>query len=441
MTEGTIWKQIIRFSIPLVLGDLLQQFYNIADSIVVGQYVGKNALAAISTVEYPINIILGLFTGLSLGATVTVAHAFGAKDIQRLKNAVQTTMFFSVILAVVLTVAGLLLVPFMLWILQIPEEIRDLSRAYLQIYFSGISGLVFYNMCGGILRAVGDSKRPLYALIFSTVFNVGLNLVLVIRFNLSVRGVAIATITAQYLSAFYLLFIVCRRIDPAYRAQLSRLTIQWDILRRILIVGLPLGIQKSLLAISNTMVSAKINSFGPGTMAAWGVYRKLDQTIVHIPQNIGAAASTFISQNLGAKKQERIRSGCKVVLLMGFIAAAGLAMTVLVFRKPLILLFNSDREVLEIGSLFLCTLLPFQWLSGLTHVEAGILRGHGNSVGPMVIMLLSYIVIRQLFLQIGWLFIQSHTFLAFSYVVGWASGFVIMSLYLRYTLRRQKNRE
>lgn len=441
MTEGVIWKQIVIFTIPLVLGDLLQQFYNVADSIVIGRYVGKNALAAISAVEYPINIIIGLFTGLSLGSTVTVSHAFGAKDIQRLKNAIQTTMLFSVIVAAALTLAGLLMIPWILNILLIPEEIRDMVRAYMQIYFAGVSGLVFYNMCGGILRAIGDSRRPLYALIFSTFLNVTLNLVLVLKFDLNVRGVAFATITSQFLSAFYLLYVICCRIDPAYRVELGRLYIKGDVLKNILNVGLPMGIQKSLLAVSNTMVSSRINSFGADTMAAWGVYRKLDQTIIYIPQNIGAAASTFVGQNLGGGKRDRIRTGSRVVLLMGGLSALALALTVILFRRPLISLFNADGIVMEIGSLFICTLLPVQWLSGITQVEAGISRGYGKSIGPMMILLFSNIVMRQLFLQIGWLFVQTQTFVALSYVVGWGTGLVVMSFYLRHMLRKQEVKE
>lgn len=325
----------------------------------------------------------------------------------------------------------------MLKLLKIPDILYEMTDNYLLIYFSGALGLAVYNMCGGILRAIGDSKRPMYALIAATLINIGLNLLMVLKFNLGVVGVAVATIISQFLSGAYLLYVVTNQIDDVYKVELKHLYIKKECLKEIVYIGLPVGIEKSLLAVSNSLVSAKINWFGPETMAAWGIYRKLDQAVINIPQNIGAAASTFIGQNAGAKKGSRIKSCAVISICMGVGICAVLSTIVILFRSELIKIFDSNVAVLAICSSFVLLLNPLQWISSICHVESGILRGCGDSIGPMIVVCVSYIAIRQLYLQIGWRYFKTGLFVISSFAAGWISGAVIMSIYLAVILKKR----
>lgn len=430
MTEGIIWKQLLLYVIPLVLGDVFQQCYSVVDSIIVGRFVSKQALAAVSSTESIINTMIGIFTGISTGATIVIARYYGAKDERQLKNSIHTAILLSLLLSIALTLAGICGTPIMLRMLSTPEDVYPYAKSYLQIYFLGFSGLVLYNMCGGILRAVGDSKRPLDALILASGLNIALDLLFVIVFHTGVAGAAIATILSQFLSALFLLYILCLP-NGICQLDLKQLTMKRDILFQILNSGLPIGIQKSLVAFSNTLVLANINYFGSGAMAAWGIYRKLGQTITHITQNMSLTVSTFVSQNIGAKRQDRIQRGMITAAIISLILTVSLDAILLLFRHPIIALFNKEPDVLAYGLMLFSVMFPWNFLMSIYNIQIGAMRGIGDSKGPMIIMLACFIVFRQLYLNIGWQFYKSITFVASCYPFAWFCNVTLMAIYKR----------
>ena len=427
MTEGLIWRQLLLFAIPLILGDLFQQLYNTADSIIVGRFVSKQALAAVSSTSHAVNTVIGIFTGLSTGATVAIARGFGAKDDGMLERSVHTTIALTVVMSVVLTALGVLGTPLLLTTLGTPEDVFPVARQYLRIYFSGLSGLIFYNMLSGILRAVGDSRHPTYALVVAAAVNIVMDLVLIVGFHMGVAGAAYATIGAQYLSALYLLGLLVKTDQP-YGIRMKKIAFDREILRRIVNVGLPVGIQKSLVAFSNTLVLSHINFFGSGAMAAWGIYQKVEQIDLRIVNSMSVAVTTFVSQNLGARKEERIRDGFRtaVILTMSTIALVG-ALGI-AFRRPIVELFTREPDVLHYASIFFFIILPLRFLPGLIMLQAGVMRGYGDSRTPMFIMLAGYIVVRQVYLNIGWQFVRSVPFVISSYVFSWVVTLLWMSI-------------
>lgn len=434
MTEGVIWKKIIVFAVPLIIGDLLQQLYSTADSIIVGRFVGKTALAAVGATETVINTFLGLFIGVSQGATIAISQAFGAKDGERVHRCVHTTVAFSVILAAVLTAAGLLAVPLMLRLLATPDDVYAEARQYLGIYFGGIVCPILYNLLGGILRAVGDAERPLYALILCSIFNIILDLLFVAVFHWGVAGAAVATVLSQLISAVYLLFLLLKT-DEEYRLDVKKVRIDGVSLRKIVSIGLPIGVQRTLVAFSNTLVVSRINSFGSGAMAAWGVYRRLDQAVTNMFQSISVAIASFIGQNFGAKKIDRMKKGYRTALLMDMLIAVVFAGLIILLRRPLISLFSSDPEVMAYGSIIVVTSMSLQWVNSFASTRAGFLRGIGDSRGPMIIMMLSYIFLRQAFLYIGWPHFAGVAFATVSYPFGWICSSVMLEIYTRVKYR------
>ena len=428
MTAGTIWRQLLLFAIPLILGDLFQQLYNTADSIIVGRFVSKQALAAVSSTSNVVNTVIGIFTGLSTGATVVIARYFGAKDSGQLEKSVHTTLALTVVMSLLLTTLGMLGTPFLLKTLGTPEDVLPVAKQYLLIYFAGLSGLIFYNMLSGILRAIGDSRHPTLALIVAATINIVMDLLLIVGFHMGVAGAAYATIGAQYMSAFYLLALLMRA-DQAYGIRLKQIAFDRPILKDIVNIGLPIGIQKSLVAFSNTLVLSHINFFGSGAMAAWGVFQKVEQIDLRITNSMSVAVTTFVSQNLGAKKEARIRDGFRtaIVLTMGIlalVAALGIG-----FRRQIVALFNPEEDVLYYASILFCMMLPIRFLPGTIMLQAGVMRGYGDSRSPMLIMLIGYVAIRQIYLNIGWHYIQTIPFVMSSYIFSWILTILWMSIY------------
>lgn len=428
MTAGTIWRQLLLFAIPLILGDLFQQLYNTADSIIVGRFVSKQALAAVSSTSNVVNTVIGIFTGLSTGATVVIARYFGAKDSGQLEKSVHTTLALTVVMSLLLTTLGMLGTPFLLKTLGTPEDVLPVAKQYLLIYFAGLSGLIFYNMLSGILRAIGDSRHPTLALIVAATINIVMDLLLIVGFHMGVAGAAYATIGAQYMSAFYLLALLMRA-DQAYGIRLKQIAFDRPILKDIVNIGLPIGIQKSLVAFSNTLVLSHINFFGSGAMAAWGVFQKVEQIDLRITNSMSVAVTTFVSQNLGAKKEARIRDGFRtaIVLTMGIlalVAALGIG-----FRRQIVALFNPEEDVLYYASILFCMMLPIRFLPGTIMLQAGVMRGYGDSRSPMLIMLIGYVAIRQIYLNIGWHYIQTIPFVMSSYIFSWIVTILWMSIY------------
>ena len=298
MTQGTIWKHLLAFALPLMIGNLFQQLYNTVDSIVVGQFVSKQALAAVGSTTSIINMLVGFFSGVSVGAGVIISQRFGAKDPEGVHKAVHTTISLTLIIGLIGTVVGIDLAPIMLTLMKTPQDVFVEAKAYLQIYFGGISGLMLYNMGSGILRAVGDSRRPLYFLVFSSCVNIVLDLLFVLGFHMGVEGVAYATIIAQFSSAALIYFTLYRTHD-VHRFQPKKLRIYPEMVRSIIRVGLPAGLQQALTSFSNVFVQGYINSFGTNCVAGWSCYHRIDQFILLPMQSISMASTTFVGQNIG----------------------------------------------------------------------------------------------------------------------------------------------
>lgn len=438
MTKGSIVRQLLAFALPMMLGMLFQQLYNTVDTIVVGQFVGKEALAAVGSTGNIVNMLVGLFNGLSIGAGVVISQHYGAHDDDKLSEAVQTTMLLTFLLAVIATAVGILIVRPMLYLMNTPDDVFEDAVIYLRIYFAGISGLMVYNMCSGILRSVGDSRRPLYFLIFSAICNIIGDLTFVIFFDLGVAGVAYATILSQFLSAA-LELIVLTRTDASYRIIWAKLRIHRDPLKKIFSIGLPSGIQQAITSFSNVFVQGYINAFGSACMAGWSVYNKVDIYVIIPVQAISAASSTFVGQNYGARQLGRARKGARTSILISLAITAVLILVVLPTAPYLLHLFTQDEDVIEFGTYFVRVISWFYLLTVFNQIFAGALRGIGIAKAPTVCMLGSFVVFRQIYLYVTKQLGGGLLAVALAYPMGWILCSLLMAiLYFRSAIGKAK---
>lgn len=438
MTEGSIIKQIILFALPLMLGNVFQMLYNTVDSIVVGNFVGTQALAAVGSTTMIVNMMVFFFNGFSTGAGVVIANYFGAKDMEKLHKSIETTMAATFILSILFTIGGVAAVKPMLRFMATPEDVFGEATVYLRIYIGGISGLLVYNMGSGILRAVGDTMRPLYFLIFTSVLNIILDLVFVLGLHRGIEGVAWATIISQFVSAILIMRLLTRSRD-IYRLTWKDMKIDKAILGRIFAVGLPAGIQSIITAFSNVFVQSYVNFFGSSCMAGWSCYNKLDQFIMLPMQSMAMAATTFVSQNIGAGKERRADRGTVITVSMSVAVTAVIVALLFFFAAPAVGLFSPDKSVIEYGVLFIRANNFFLLFNCVNHVLAGALRGRGDAKGPMIIMLLAFVGIRQIYLFAVTRFIANTPFLVgFGYPVGWTSCCIIELTYFFLRWRKPK---
>ena len=438
MTDGSIIKQVTLFALPLMLGNVFQMLYNTVDSIVVGNFVGKQALAAVGSTTMIVNMMVFFFNGFSTGAGVVIANYFGARNMEKLHKAIETTMAATFLLSVLFTVAGVAAVKPMLRFMATPEDVFGEATVYLQIYIGGISGLLVYNMGSGILRAVGDTMRPLYFLIFTSVLNTLLDLLFVLGLHSGIEGVAWATIISQFISAFLILLLLTRSKD-IYRLTWQDLKIDRGILGGIFAVGLPAGIQSVITAFSNVFVQSYVNFFGSSCMAGWSCYNKLDQFVMLPMQSMAMAATTFVSQNIGAGRERRADQGTVITVSMSVGVTAVIVALLCLFAAPAVRLFSPDESVIEYGVLFIRANCFFLLFNCVNHVLAGALRGRGDSKGPMIIMLLAFVGIRQVYLYVVTRFIANTPFLVgFGYPVGWTTCCIIELTYFFLRWRKPK---
>ena len=429
MTQGSITKHLINFSLPLLLGNLFQQLYNMVDTWVVGNYVSNEAFSAVGTVGPVINTLIGFFLGLSSGAGVVISQYYGAGREEKVRQAVHTALMLTLVLGVVFTAAGIAMTPLMLQLMKTPSEVAPEQAAYLRIYFAGVMGLLLYNMGSGILRAVGDSRRPFYFLVVSAVLNTVLDLLFVIKFHMGVEGVAYATIIAQAVSALLTLWVLMRA-EGGIRLELRALRFTWSVLRQIVAVGIPAALQMAITAFSNVFVQSYINYFGPDCMSGWTAYNKVDQLVILPVQSISMANTTFVGQNLGVGDTPRAKKGVRASLWLSVAVTAVLLIPVLLFAPDLTAFFNSKAEVVSYGALLLRLLSPFYFFFCINQIYAGALRGAGNSQVPMWIMLGSFVVFRQIYLYIMANFISNEIIpIALSYPAGWFVCSVATLLY------------
>ena len=438
MTDGSIIKQVTLFALPLMLGNVFQMLYNTVDSIVVGNFVGKQALAAVGSTTMIVNMMVFFFNGFSTGAGVIIANLFGARNMEKLHKAIETTMAATFLLSVLFTVAGVAAVKPMLRFMATPEDVFGEATVYLQIYIGGISGLLVYNMGSGILRAVGDTMRPLYFLIFTSVLNTLLDLLFVLGLHSGIEGVAWATIISQFISAFLILLLLTRSKD-IYRLTWQDLKIDRGILGGIFAVGLPAGIQSVITAFSNVFVQSYVNFFGSSCMAGWSCYNKLDQFVMLPMQSMAMAATTFVSQNIGAGRERRADKGTVITVSMSVGVTAVIVALLCLFAAPAVRMFSPDESVIEYGVLFIRANCFFLLFNCVNHVLAGALRGRGDSKGPMIIMLLAFVGIRQVYLYVVTHFVANTPFLVgFGYPVGWTTCCVIELTYFFLRWRKPK---
>ena len=429
MTQGSITKHLINFSLPLLLGNLFQQLYNMVDTWVVGNYVSNEAFSAVGTVGPVINTLIGFFLGLSSGAGVVISQYYGAGREEKVRQAVHTALMLTLVLGVVFTAAGIAMTPLMLQLMKTPAEVAPEQAAYLRIYFAGVMGLLLYNMGSGILRAVGDSRRPFYFLVVSAVLNTVLDLLFVIKFHMGVEGVAYATIIAQVVSALLTLWVLMRA-EGGIRLELRALRFTWSVLRQIVAVGIPAALQMAITAFSNVFVQSYINYFGPDCMSGWTAYTKVDQLVILPVQSISMANTTFVGQNLGVGDTPRAKKGVRISLWLSVAVTAVLLIPVLLFAPDLTAFFNSKAEVVSYGALLLRLLSPFYFFFCINQIYAGALRGAGNSQMPMWIMLGSFVVFRQIYLYIMSNYISNEIIpIALSYPAGWFVCSVATLLY------------
>ena len=431
MTEGNIWKLLIVFSIPLILGNLLQQMYNTADSIIVGNFVGSNGLAAVGSGTALINLIIAFSQGAAVGAGVIVSQSLGAKDKQRVQLAVHTAMCIAIILGVILSAIGVIFSRDLLVWMKTPKSVLKDSVFYLQIYCGGLIFNVIYNMATGILNAAGNSKRPLIYLAIASVTNNILDLVFIKEFKWGVKGAAIATDISQALSCVlavgYLL-----RVNSDYKLIIKELKIHGNTAKQIIRVGLPTAIQNMVISFSNVLVQSSVNSYGATAMAGYAAYLKIDGFNILPVLSISMAVTTFTGQNVGAKKPDRVKKGMWNALIMGVVYTVIIGVVLLLTSHTVLGLFTKDNEVITYGQLAMKYFCPFYFLLGILNILAGTVRGAGKGVPPMLILLFSMCIFRILWIKIALPFYSTIDGVFILYPISWFVGMVLMIIYTKF---------
>lgn len=428
MTKGPIWKKIIAFAIPLFLGNLFQQFYNTADSLIVGNFLGSSALAAVSSSGNLIFLMVGFFNGLAVGAGVVVARYFGAKKFDLVQRTIHTIITLGFFCGIALTFVGVIAAPQILVLMGTPPEVLPNSVTYFRIYFCGSLAFVMYNFLVGILQAVGDSRHPLMYLIISSVTNIILDLILVAGFHFGVGAAALATVISQCLSAL-LCFLHLLRGPKEYRIYLSKLRLDSLLLKQIISNGLPAGLQNSIISLANVVVQSNINKFGQMAVAGCGSYSKIEGFAFLPITCFALALTTFISQNLGAKEYERAKKGAVFGVICSVVTAELVGVVIYTFAPYLIAAFNNTPDVLSYGVAQAHTASLFYFLLAFSHCMAGILRGAGKSTVPMFVMLICWCIIRVTYITVTVHFIPNIRVIFWAYPITWTLSSIVFLLY------------
>lgn len=440
ITEGVIWKQLLIFFFPILFGTFFQQLYNTADAMIVGHFVGKQALAAVGgTTGTLINLLIGFFTGLASGATVIIAQFYGAKKADKVHWAVHTSIAFSIAAGIGLMIVGIVFSRPMLQVMQTPADVIDYAVLYIRIFFAGTIANLLYNMGAGILRAIGDSKRPLYYLIICCFANIGLDLLFVAAFHMGVAGAALATILSQFLSAVLVLGALMRTKDM-YRLEWKKLRIDGIMLKRIIRIGLPAGMESAMYSISNVIVQAGVNTLGTDSVAAWAAYGKVDGLFWMMVSALGISATTFIGQNYGAKKVERVHQGVRVCMMLAVIMTLIMDGVLLVAGDLLMSMFTSDAAVREIGSQLLHFMVPTFLTYIVIEIFSGALRGVGDAWMPMLIAGVGICSVRILWITFGLPHFPTIIGAAFCYPLSWVlSTIAFIIYYCRFSKLSKRN--
>ncbi|MBQ7159137.1 MAG: MATE family efflux transporter [Treponema sp.] len=435
MTQGNIASLLVRFAVPLLIGNVFQQLYNTVDCVIVGNVLGKDALGAVGSTTHIIWALIGFFNGFSTGAGVVISQAFGAKKYDDLQKAVHTTLAGTLILGAFMTVFGIVVSPLILRLISTPAEIFVQADVYLKIYFGGIVFLMLYNMGAGILRATGDSKRPLYFLLFSSVLNIGFDVLFVVLFRWGIAGAAYATVLAEIISAAFVLYLLMRT-DDVYKLRLRKLQIDIPTLKRIIAIGLPGGISGSITYFSNTFMQRYFNYFGSACTAAWASFSKVDQFSYLPMTSISFSVATFVGQNYGAKQYERIRHGIRVAVRIGLVSIGIISAIVFACAEQCISLFSREPDVIRFGVIFIHAAAPWYFLCCLSMTYSQVMRGLGNVVVPTVTGFCGFVATRQIYLFVVSRVTDSFTFIPYAYPLGWPVALGLGYSYYRYYTKR-----
>ena len=428
MTTGSIWKRMVSFAVPVFLGNLCQQLYNTVDSVIVGKFVGKQALAAVASSGNLIFMMTGLFMGLFIGAGIVIAQYFGARNYERVRSAVHTDIAFALCCGVLLTLLGVFFTPTILTWMRTPADVLSTSILYFRLYFLGSLATILYNAGMGILQAVGDSRSPLYYLVISSAVNVALDLLFVGAMDMGVAGAAVATVISQVVSAV-LCIIKLTRSDGPYRLEIKRIGFDLPLLKKITSQGVPSGVQNSIIAIANVVVQSNINTFGSDAMAGCGSYSKVEGFVFLPITAFAMALTTFIGQNLGAGQFDRAKQGARIGILCSM-AMAELIGVALFFLAPYAMrLFNDDPAVVAIGvrqshieALFFCFL-------AFAHGVSAVLRGAGRAQVPMYTMLGCWCILRVSYITLALKVWPDIATIFWAYPITWSVSCVVFLIY------------
>ena len=430
LTTGSIPGSILRFALPLFLGQLLQQFYNMADAWVIGNFADNNAFAAVSSGGNLTFLIIGFFSGIGIGGGVVISRYFGAQDRANTQLAIHTDFFFGILASLTATAAGLLIVPKLLVWMKTPADVLPYSLQYFRVYFGGVTTIVLYNICMSIMQAQGDSLRPLYYLGISSATNVVLDLLFVAVFHWGVVGAAVATVIAQGLSVALCLVRMCR--EPEAHLRLDFRLVRWngEMMARIIRQGLPTGVQNAVISLGNVVIQSNVNSFGAFAMSGLGAYSKIEGFAFLPVTSMSMTLPTFVSQNLGAGNVDRAKKGSLFGTLSTMAAAEIIGVVTYLCIPQLLTLFISDSESIVYGITHARIDTLFYCMLALAHCSAGILRGCGKSTVPMAVMLGCWCVLRSIYVTVILQFIHEFRMISWAYPLTWTVSCVLFVFYL-----------
>ena len=431
MTQGNIWKLLITFSIPLIIGNLLQQMYNTADSIIVGNFVGSNGLAAVGSGTALINLIIAFAQGASVGAGVVVSQYIGADKKDKIKISVRTSICISIILGLILSLLGIFASPSLLIMMKTPKVVLKSSILYLQIYCGGLIFNVIYNMATGILNAAGNSKKPLVYLAIASFTNIILDLLFIKIFKLGVMGAAIATDISQAISCILAIGYLLK-VKSDYKLYIKDLKINKETAVKIIKIGLPTAIQNMVISFSNVLVQSSVNAYGATAMAGYAAYLKIDGFNILPVLSISMAVTTFTGQNVGANRLDRVKKGMYSSLIMVLVYTVFIGAVLLIFSHQVLGLFTHSAQVIMYGQLAMKYFCPYYFLLGILNVLAGTVRGAGKGIPPMIILLFSMCIFRILWIKIALPFYSSIDGVFILYPISWLVGAILMILYTKF---------
>ena len=432
MTRGKPWRLITAFAIPVLLSQVFQQLYNTADALIVGRFLGDEALAAVSSSGTLIFLIISFFTGMSMGASVTISRYFGAGDYARVSRAIHTNVLLAILCGIVLTVFGVALTPtFLRWMGTDPDVLPE-AISYFRYYFFGILAVVMYNTCKGIMNALGDSRRPLYYLILSSLVNIVLDLLFIAVFHWGVWSAAAATTISQAVSMVLCLIHLTKK-GTIYQVRLRDLRLDREMLGQIFRYGLPSGVQNSVIGFANVIVQSNINSFGKLAMAAYGAYSKLEGFAFLPVTSFTMALTTYVSQNLGAGEYDRAKKGSRFGIITSLLLAELIGVLMYLFAPQLTAIFTETPEVIALGVEQARTISLFYCLLAFSHAVASVCRGAGKAFVPMTIMLVFWCVVRITYITTVMHFVHDIQYIYWAYPITWSLSSVVYLIYYHFS--------